>query len=110
MDKYYLKNARKRCFLPAGVFYPPRLYKDFTVPKSLDEGNYEKFKTAYENWRCSSATIKEYFLILYDLDYIFDAVDAVQSMHLDPPDRNATFLEQHATSVTAEFKAAQKGK
>ena len=29
MDKYYLKNARKRCFLPAGVFYPPRLYAAF---------------------------------------------------------------------------------
>ena len=75
-------------------------YKNFTVPKSLDEGNYEKFLTAYQNWRNSPATIKEYYLILYDLDYIFDAVDAVQSMHLDPPDRSESFMDEHDTSVT----------
>ena len=80
-------------------------YKNFTVPKSLDEGNYEKFLTAYQNWRNTPATIKEYYLILYDLDYIFDTVDAVQSMHLDPPDRVDTFMDQHDTSVMAEFKA-----
>ena len=34
--------------------------------------------------------IKKYFLILYDLDYIYDAVDAVEAMHLMPPDRSKT--------------------
>ena len=85
-------------------------YKNFTIPKSLDEGNYEKFLSTYQNWRNSPATIKEYYLILYNLDYIFDAVDAVQSMHLDPLDHVDTFIDQHDTSITAEFKAVQKSK
>jgi len=67
---------------------------------------------ACENWRNSPATIKDHHLVLHDLDHIFDAVDADQSMHLDPPGRDESFMDQHDTSVAAEFKAVrvQKGK
>ena len=86
-------------------------YKPFPVPKQLDDGNYEKFKASYKKWRSAPATVREYSLILFDLDYIFDAVDAVEAMHLLPPDCLESWIEadkhfdEHLTAVRQEKMA-----
>ena len=83
-------------------------YKPFPVPKQLDDGNYEKFKASYKKWRSAPATVREYSLILFDLDYIFDAVDAVEAMHLLPPDCLESWIEadkhfdEHLTAARQE--------
>ena len=45
-------------------------YVSFSVPKHLDDGQYEQFKNSYVAWRNKPSTVKQYPLILYDLDYI----------------------------------------
>ena len=68
-------------------------YKPFPIPASVESGDYEKYKEAYKTWRGASATIRRYPLILYDIDYMYDVVDAVEAMHLRPPDASATWVE-----------------
>ena len=84
-------------------------YESFPLPKALEQGDYKKFKQQYRVWRNAPATIKEYHLVLYDLDYIFDAVDGVEAMHLLPPDTAESWVET-TTGFNAALVNARKAK
>ena len=84
-------------------------YKAFTVPKHLDDGQYEEFKQSYITWRALPATIKKYYLILHDLDYVYDAVDAVEAMHLLPPDRADEWAEPALSAMASPVSAEITG-
>ena len=61
-------------------------YSTFPVPDHVDSGDYEAFKDNMLEWCKRFPTIKKYYLILGDVMYMLDAVDAYQAYHLLPPD------------------------
>jgi hypothetical protein len=82
-------------------------YEPFKLPKHFENGDYEKFKLVYLSWRRQPQTIMKYDKILYDFDYVFDAIDAVQGMHMQPPDQMAGWNE-NVHVFNEEMKEARK--
>jgi hypothetical protein len=82
-------------------------YEKFPLPKTLDSLNYDAFKKKMKTWMSRPSTIKKYYLILHDVDYSFDAVDAVRAMHLIAPDSDPTWNDPSSFTIKDEFKEAK---
>ena len=82
-------------------------YSPFPLPKTLDSLNYDRFKKEIKTWMSSPATVKKYHLVLHDIDYSCDAVDAVKAMHLLAPDTDPTWHDPSAFCGSKEFKDAK---
>jgi len=83
-------------------------YKPFPLPTALTSLNYDAFKKKVKTWIARPCTIKKYYLVLHDIDYSFDAVNAVKAMHMLPPDTDPTYLDPSAMCSKAAFINARK--
>ena len=77
-------------------------HKAFEVPKHLRSGDYEKLKRVFRRWVSDPAVVKQYYLILHELEYMFDAVDPIRAMHLLPPSLMKGYTEK--LNVSDRFK------
>ena len=91
-------------------------YQTFPLPDHVESGDYESFKDLMLDWCKHPATIKKYYLIVMDIMYLLDAVDADKAIHLLPPDARKPskedslekgYVETVPIALTEDFKAAK---